>query len=119
MFTLTLGTLSLEDYLTDFTITKAKIKDPEAFECFDGTTIGGNKGETVTLDIRLKKVPLKIYESISSVILADTFPVQYTSSAEKTSFKKVKESAQSRSKGLEWDITLILESAAPVGGSCL
>lgn len=120
MFELTIGSLKLDDYVTEFSVDASPKKDENAFENYDGTTIRGYVGDIITLDIKLKKVPTALSQELSAALAAETVNVSYTSpSAVSAVFTKNSYSAASRSKGPGWDISISLESAAPVGGSYL
>ena len=103
MLELVINNVKADGYVTDFTVSSAPKKDSSAFENHDGSTVGGYIGA-----------------KISSAVSGKTFPVTYSSpAAVSAQFKKTAYKAVSRGKGLEWDMSLTLESAAPVGGSRL
>jgi hypothetical protein len=120
MLELVINNVRADGYVTDFTVSSAPKKDSSAFENHDGSTVGGYIGDIITLNITLKKVPTSAAAKISGAVSGKTFPVTYSSpAAVSAQFKKTAYKAVSRGKGLEWDMSLTLESAAPVGGSRL
>lgn len=127
MFKLKIGDIEIQKYLTDFSFGSASRSTQKSrnasggFECYDGTVISSDgrvippeeaSSEIITLNISLKKVPSGEAETIRGAVSESTFDVECPSPAISGSYKKTSYNSSSRTKGIEWDIDMVLESAA-------
>ena len=122
MFELFIAGNNVAEWVTGFTVDSAPASDKSdnSFTNYDGSKAYGNGGSIVKLDIRLGRVPTSISMALASAVESGEVEVSYTSpSPTSAKFVKKRYQASVRSKGTAWDISLSLESAAPVGGDCL
>lgn len=119
MFELTIAGNNVAEWVTDFKVDSSPASD-NSFTNHDGSKVYGDGGSIVKLDIRLGRVPTSVSQKISSAVESGEVEVSYTSpSPTSAKFIKKRYQASAKAKGASWDISLTLESAAPVGGSCL
>ena len=119
MFDLVIGEMKVDQYVDAFSVNAAPAGDDNEFRNYDGSTVRSDTGDIITLNISLKRVPTNISKQLSSALSNDV-KVSFTSPmAVSETFRKIRYSADCRAKGLEWNIDITLESAAPVGGSRL
>lgn len=119
MFELVIAGKNVAEWVTKFDVDSSP-SSTDGFTNHDGSKVYGNGGSIVKLDIRLGRVPTDISKALSSAVESGEVEVSYTSPTP-TSAKFVKKRYQAsvKAKGSAWDISLSLESAAPVGGDCL
>lgn len=119
MFELTIAGNNVAEWVTGFNVDSSPASD-NSFTNHDGSKVYGNGGSVVKLDIRLGNVPTSISMALASAVESGEVEVSYTSpSPTSAKFVKKRYQASAKAKGAKWDISLSLESAAPVGGSCL
>ena len=119
MFELVIAGNNVAEWVTGFVVDSSPASD-NSFTIYDGTKVYGNGGSIVKLDIRLGRVPTSISQKISSAVESGEIAVTYTSPTPTSAkFVKKRYQASAKAKGTAWDISLSLESAAPVGGDCL
>ena len=119
MFELVIAGNSVAEWVTVFTVDSAPSSD-NVFTNHDGSKVYGNGGSIVNLDIRLNNVPTSVSQKLASAVESGDIAVSYTSpSPTSATFRKKRYRASAKAKGACWDITLSLESAAPVGGDGL
>lgn len=121
MFELIISDIHTEGYVSEFSVDCTPYKNDNDFTDFNGDKAGeGDCGDTITLNAELKRVPAELSQRLASALSGGTVEVAYTNPAVLSSvFRKKKFVSKSRTKGESWDISLTLESAAPVGGSRL
>lgn len=120
MFDLVIGEMKVDQYVDAFSVNAAPAGDDNEFRNYDGSTVRSDTGDIITLNISLKRVPTNISKQLSSALSGNDVEVSFTSPmAVSETFRKIRYSADCRAKGLEWNIDITLESAAPVGGSRL
>ena len=121
MFELIISDIHTEGYVSEFSVDCTPCKNDNVFTDFNGNKVGEDDcGDTITLSAELKRVPAELSQRLASALSGGTVSFSYTNPAVLSSeFRKKKFISKSRSRGLEWDISLTLESAAPVGGSRL
>ena len=119
MFELTIAGNNVAEWVTGFVVDSSPASE-DNFKNHDGSKVYGNGGSIVKLDIRLGRVPTSISQKISSAVESGEVAVTYTSPTPTSAkFVKKRYQASAKAKGTTWDISLSLESAAPVGGDCL
>ena len=110
---------NVAEWVTVFNVDSSPASD-NSFTNHDGSKFYGNGGSIVKLDIRLGNVPTSISMALASAVESGEVTVAYTSpSPASAKFVKKRYQASAKAKGAKWDISLSLESAAPVGGDCL
>lgn len=119
MLELIISDIDVSGWVTRFD-TELSEADSESFTNHDGKKITGSAGNIVKLDIQLGRVPANISQKIAAALENEELNVSYNSPSPVSAlFVKKRYRASAKEKGLTWDISLTLESAAPVGGSCL
>lgn len=119
MFELTIAGNNVAEWVTGFVVDSSPASD-NGFTNYDGSKVYGNGGSIVKLDIRLGRVPTDISKALASAVESGDVTVSYTSPTPTSAkFIKKRYQASAKAKGSAWDISLSLESAAPVGGDCL
>lgn len=119
MFELTIAGNNVAEWVTGFVVDSSPASD-NGFTNYDGSKAYGNGGSIVKLDIRLGRVPTDISKVLASAVESGDVTVSYTSPTPTSAkFIKKRYQASAKAKGSAWDISLSLESAAPVGGDCL
>lgn len=119
MLELNIAGNNVAEWVTGFNVDSSPASD-NSFTNYDGTKVYGKGGSIVKLDIRLGNVPTSISMALASAVESGEVTVAYTSpSPASAKFIKKRYQASAKAKGAKWDISLSLESAAPVGGDCL
>ena len=119
MFELTIAGNNVAEWVTGFVVDSSPASD-NGFTNYDGSKVYGNGGSIIKLDIRLGRVPTSISQKISAAVENGEVAVTYTSPTPTSAkFVKKRYQASAKTKGTAWDISLSLESAAPIGGDCL
>ena len=119
MFELIIAGKDVAPWVTAFNVDSSPA-DSSGFKNHDGTTGYGSGGSIVKLDIRLGRVPTDVSGRLASAVENGEVTVSYTSPTPTSAkFIKKRYQASAKAKGSAWDISLSLESAAPVGGDRL
>lgn len=119
MFELTIAGKNVAEWVTGFVVDSSPASD-NGFTNYDGSKEYGNGGSNVKLDIRLGRVPTETSRALSSALESGEVEVSYTSPITTSAkFVKKRYQASAKAKGSAWDISLSLESVAPIGGDCL
>ena len=119
MLELIIGGVKVDEYVSEFRV-GATPAGSSGFKNYKGETVSDESGDYISLNIQLSKVPTAVADALSAAICSESIPVSYTSPGTVAAkFKKTSYNADSRSRGTTWNISLSLESTAPVGGSCL
>ena len=119
MLELIIGGVKVDEYVSVFRV-GATPAGSGGFKNYKGETVSDESGDYISLNIQLSKVPTAVANSLSAALSSDSVPVSYTSPGTvAAAFRKTSFDADSRSRGTTWNISLSLESTAPVGGSCL
>ena len=126
MLTLKINEIGLESYLADFSFSSSvrssqRSRNSGGFECFDGTYVSpdgrvftpkeANAG-VITLNVNLRKVPSAQAEIILTAISEGSFDVDCSAPSVSGRYTRTSCNSSSRTKGAEWDIDMVLESAA-------
>lgn len=110
---------NVAEWVTLFNVDSSPAES-DSFKNHDGSKVYGNGGSIVKLDIRLGRVPTSVSQKIAGAVESGEVEVTYTSpTTTSAKFVKKRYQASAKAKGSAWDISLSLESAAPVGGDCL